>query len=269
MDYNATVTVRNGARKEDVDQWASPTCSFLASAAVLAHRGHNLGGLITYAGVGDSGTTPKYQVRLFSDGRWRTHTVEFNGDLVMKDGKIFDAVPRSETSDATQCEGESWVVILQRAYLQSQGVNWKSASAVDEDGACDPEEVLTALTGRRTIQYDAGWLDYELDAEDRLRIKDALSAGKAVVAGTFDDADDLSTERLVAQHAYSVLSWYTRSDGVTMFVVRNPWGVDGGTDKNGDTVIQGVTTLDATDDGLIHLTWDDFKRSMEDYWING
>jgi hypothetical protein len=126
---------------------------------------------------------------------------------------------------------------------------------------------MTALTGVRSIQYDAGLFDSTLDREDRLRIMTAVQANKAVCAGTFDSAGDLSTEQLVPQHAYSVIGCYTRADGMTMFILRNPWNYDGWTDKNGNGRFDGMDGNYS--DAVIHVTWDDFKRSIEDYWVNG
>ncbi len=272
LDFNARVTALRGATMNDVNQDASPTCGCLASIGAVARTGANLSSLITYLGVGDTGITAKYQVKLHDGDRWRNHIVEFDGTLItgMVDGatRTFDAVPVTDNVSTNKgCEQQSWVTILQRAYLQKQGVNWRSPRAIDENGRCDPEEAMTAFNGKRTIQYDAGFLDSELDREDRIRIINSLRAGKAVVAGTFDEASDLSTEKLVRNHAYTVIRTYTRFDGMTMFVLRNPWAYDGGTDKNGNGRIDGADSNPG--DALVEVTWDGFKKSVEDYWVNG
>jgi hypothetical protein len=61
-----------------------------------------------------------------------------------------------------------------------------------------------------------------------------LAGGKAVTLGTFN-----SPPNLVGNHAYTLVSVYTDSSGVTHYVVRNPWGTSGDTLENA----QGYATL--------------------------
>jgi hypothetical protein len=238
----------------------------------VAHTGVDLRTRITYLGVGDTGTNPVYRVRLFLNGAWRNVDVDFNGDLVTRtlpDGRIetYDAMPVNDSSPLNKgCERQTWVTILQRAYLKSQRVDYKSWSDIKENGGCNQGAVMRALTGRASSHYDVGGLfDSDLDREDRIRIQNALSANKAVAIGTYNSNGELSTRQLIAQHAYSVIGWYTREDGMTMFRLRNPWGIDGGRDASNNQ-INGLDGNSA--DAEFDVTWDDFKKSVEDYWIN-
>lgn len=274
-DFDAYVTAINGATKEDIQQASSPTCGCLSAIGAVANTGQDLSSLITYLGAGASGTDPTYQVRLYIDGAWRNYQVSFNGDLVQKymsqdNGSwinswydTYDAMPVDDASRGNGCEGQSWVTILQRAYLQAQGVNWRDPDEVADDGSCDPGEAMTAFTGVESHQHDAGWFDYDLDADDRDRIINALNANKPVVVGTFNDQEDVNA-KLVARHAYTLVRAY-QSGGVWYFELRNPWGRDGGSgsyDSNGNPV-------DGSDDALVTLSWSQFRTSIEDYWING
>jgi len=186
--------------------------------------------------------------------------VNFDGDLVRNDsGAVVDALPRTEVAVGSRgCELESWVTILQRAYLQAKGVDWRDWRDVDADGTVDPGHAMKALTGLSSNEYRLGWST----RPDKDRIMHALRYNKPVVACTVDREWRLSTKTLVTNHCYSVIGCYTRSDGKTMLRVRNPWGEDGGTDD----VSRGY---DGVDDGVLELTWDDFAGSMQNYWING
>ena len=268
FDFNARVLALNGATKEDVNQAQSPTCACLAAIQSVAHTGRDLRTLVTYLGVGDSGTNPVYRVRLFRDGVWRNFDIPFNGDLITDGWRTFDAAPVTDVAHADRgCEQQSWVTILQRAYLQAKGVNWRDWRDVDNNGTCNEGHVMKALTGRNSNRYDYGVRDDPLEREDRERIVRALAANKPVVVCTFDRPGLLSTERLIPDHCYSVVDTRTRADGVRMFTLRNPHGVDGGTDKDGDGTYDGADS--APGDALIELTWDDFRQSIEDYTING
>jgi Ca2+-binding RTX toxin-like protein len=271
LDFNARVIALRGATKEDVVQDQSPSCGCLAAIQSVAHTGRNLASQITYLGVGNTGTNPVYRVRLWMNGAWRNYDVPFNGDLItrtLSNGTVetYDAVPKSDhVSTNRGCEQQSWVTILQRAYYQAKGVNWRSWQAVKDDGRCNPGDVMFSLTGRASKQYDAGWFDSTLDREDRIRIMNALAANKAVVVGTFNSNSDLSTRQLIAKHAYSVVGCYTRSDGMTMFKLRNPWGFDGGRDSSNNQ----IDGLDSNHyDATFDVTWTDFMKSVEDYWVN-
>jgi len=268
FDFNARVLAVHGATMEDVDQAQSPTCACLAAIQSVAHTGRDLRGLITYLGVGDSQINPIYRVRLFRDGAWRNFDIPFDGDLTTNGGATYDAVPVTDIAHADRgCEQQSWVTILQRAYLQANGVDWRNWRDVKENGLCNEGHVMKALTGRNSNRYDYGVRDDPLEREDRDRIVRALAANKPVVVCTFDRRGLLSTERLVPEHCYSVVGTRTRADGVTMFTLRNPHGEDGWTDKDGDGTFDGADSN--TGDALVELTWDDFRQSIEDYTING
>lgn len=233
-DFNAYVWAVNGASYDDVFQQGSPTCWLAAAISSAAFRGVNFANRISYLGNG------AYQVGLYdTDGAYAQVRVGFSGDLVAAD-------PDPNPAD----EGESWVVLVQRAYLQSRGLDL----TVPPRGS--PAGPLAASTGRASTTYFPG-NDMLSALTDFVNISSALQDGKNVVASTKDDADDLATDLLVTDHAYTVLR--VEFDGPDCYVVmRNPWG-----DRDG-----GDTTYGNPDDAIIRLSWGEFHSSLESYTIN-
>lgn len=104
-------------------------------------------------------------------------------------------------------------------------------------------DAMFALTG------STGWYQYGVTDNDAARIYDALTTGKAVVAGT--NSRSVAGE-LVTAHMYSVVALWSDGTWENFWVqVRNPWGKDGAA-PSGDP-----------SDGLIWVRWSDFKASMD------
>lgn len=225
MDWNADVVALAGTTMSDVNQTAAPSCGFLSSLQGLANNGYDFTKNIKYNGYRTDGT-PSYQVKLFSNNAWKWHTVDFTGSLTATD-----------TTPAV--EGESWVILLQRAWIQQQG----------NGGRCWPHEAILALTGSA-----AKASRYQVVDSDFSAIQTALAGNKLVVSGTHNQG--LSTTKLVVNHAYTVIGTtgfkidFLNID-TRLVMLRNPWGHDGGT---GDSQPQ---------DGIIILSWKDFQTSMK------
>jgi hypothetical protein len=137
-------------------------------------------------------------------------------------------VTGKDTSPAT--EGESWVLLMQKAWIKHHGSSGKTW----------PHEAIFALTGKKAFSQ------HSVKDADFNRIASALQNKKVVLTAT--NGSPISS--LVKDHAYTVLeTWGT---GSNLWVqVRNPWGYDGGTTTSGDA-----------NDGLIWLTWSEFKANM-------
>jgi hypothetical protein len=222
-DWNADVVAVGGTRPSDVRQRATPTCSFLASAAALAGRGYDFRQWISYDGVNDVGT-PVYSVAFWDGANWAWQSVEFDGSLFASD-------------PAPAAEGESWVVLMNRAWIAFRG----------DDGTAFPHEALLALSG--TAANHADYWDTMMGDGDLDAIVQTLAQGGVVIAGTGPDAY-LATDVLVADHAYSVQRVFTYGGDVWL-ELRNPMGVDGG-----------ATTTGNGFDGIVYVTWDEFRESM-------
>jgi hypothetical protein len=222
-DWNARVWVINGVSPGDVLQRGAPTCSFMASLVSCVQGGLNLASRISYLG------NFQYNVPLFNGRVWTNQVVTFDGST-----NKYDPQPATE--------GESWVILYQRAYIQMLG----------NDGSGWPNTALTALTGRATTSLNYAPRDAEF-----YTVEAALRQGRFVVTATYPNNPNQSP-LLVNQHAYTVVSVSRNAAGQPgSVVVRNPWGYDGGRQVVGNA-----------GDGYVTLTWAQFKASMEGLWIN-
>ena len=116
-----------------------------------------------------------------------------------------------------------------------------------DDGTAYPHEALFAVTGTEANHadyWDTVLGDAELDA-----IVQTLAQGGVAIAGTGPDSF-LATDTLVPDHAYSVQRVFNYGGDVWL-ELRNPMGVDGGA----------ITTGNAGD-GIVYVTWDEFRESM-------
>src|SRR5262249_54913944 len=141
----------------------------------------------------------------------------------------------SDTAPAA--EGESWVVLMNRAWAAFRG----------DDGTAFPHDALFALTGQEANHaeyWDTMMGDAELDV-----IRQTLDQGGLIIAGTGPD-EYLGSLILVANHAYTVLQVFEYG-GETWMQMRNPMGVDGGAITSGNAR-----------DGIVYVTWDEFRQSM-------
>ncbi len=220
LDYNADVVAVNGFSRDDIHQRGTPTCGFLASLSSLTSSGYNFSNWISYKGW-DSAGVPQYQVAFMKNGAWTWTTVSFDGQMNSGD-------------TAPSVEGESWVAIMNRAWVKFYGNN----------GQTHPHAAIYALSGKTaSTQWSVSDADYT-------KITNALNQGKSVVAATNTKAVSSLIGNSQGTHAYTVVAT-TISGGVKWVQVRNPWGYDGG-----------ATTSGNANDGYIWVTMSDFVKSM-------
>lgn len=239
-DFNAYQPVVGGATYTDIRQGGSPTCWLVSAISAAAYSGYDLGSRISY-----------YGNNLYRVGMYNTSGV-YTNVYVTFDGTINGADARANPYQ----EGESWVTITQRAYLQSRGLSITTPPS----GWADTS--ILALTGHHATTYNRN--ETELPSENISRIQTALANHQSVIADTRDSNSDLSTNMLVGWHQYTVLRVETTWRHINLgfgssfwlptysVVVRNPWGYDGGATASGDA-----------NDGEIRLSWYDFSRSMD------
>jgi hypothetical protein len=216
MDWNADVVAVNGTRMEDVRQTGSPTCGFLSVLQGFARTGTNYTQWIRYAGNTSDGT-PQYDVAFWTGSTWRWVRVNFDGNTTGND-------------PLAMAEGESWVILMNRAWTQYYGNN----------GQTWPHDAIKALSGR------AVWYQYGVNDSNFNQITTALAQNKYVGMATHARP---STASLVGTHAYTVVQTWNGGNGNLWVLVRNPWGIDGG-------------TLDGANDGLVWIPWAHIKASM-------
>jgi hypothetical protein len=226
----------NNYTATDIDQAASPTCTFLGALAGAADRVDLSAGLKeTSHGV--------YQVRLINNGRFVYETVNFDGTWTDT-----DAQPGHYRDNAgqitSQLNGAFWTVIYQRAYLQLKGVNWHDQNT-DHWGNSwkDGQAALYALTGWTCSTTN---MSTNQSTDLAKTMQAALNHGDVLTAGT----RATTSNNVVSLHVYAVESVY-QMNGIWMIRVYNPWGHDG---PNSAT--------DGRDDGFVTLTWAQFTSNF-------
>jgi len=139
-------------------------------------------------------------------------------------------------------------LIYQRAYLQEMGVRWNDPNT-DQWAALygskyqRADSAFLALTGNADWHGNTG----AMTAADLDTMQHATDARRPVI--TLTTSGGLSRYGLIDGHAYAVLA--VRGNQITL---RNPWGSDG-------PVLQGA------DDGVVTISWDVFKASMQGFTI--
>lgn len=224
----------------EIDQADSPTCSFLAALAAYAERTASSNDLVQK--IKYDSATDQYGIRLFIKGAWRTEWV--NGDW-------------TEDRDPA---GKLWVTLYQKAFLKAMGVLTRGPSGELLDDSSwistagnswkNPGTCLTALTGGT-----ANWTSIGSATGSKLREQIYASATRGMVASSKDSG---TTAGVIADHSYMIYDAFTKYNsftGLNEWHVRlyNPWAHDGN------------SCTDGTDDGLITLTWGQFKANFDGY----
>ncbi len=236
--------VVNGAIIADIRQTARPYCVFYSHVAgmarLLSATGRNLANeRIDFKGRDMQGNF-RYEVRMFNgSGQPITRGVIYNGPA---------------PGDADPVEGEGWVTILEKAFIAQ--IRAEDPTAELWRRYWDHETVMTMLTGSSEAVHMINHLDATLGASladvHFDNIADALIANRLVTASTWTTPGrNVATSLLVRKHNYTVVGV---DRAARRLVLRNPWGYDGG-----------ETTSGNPSDGIITVTWAQFKGSMQGY----
>jgi hypothetical protein len=225
-DWNAHVWAMNGVTVGDVKQTGTGACVFLSSAAAAVKQGVNLADRISY--LGDF----TYQVSYYDTKLkgWAGEKVKFDGTMTTYNGYLMDPL--------AAVEGESWVILMQRGYLQHfYKLNPLSgASMASFGGEYNANQAEAALTGRTAATYYV--------PTNAQTLQTALAQGKVVTAASFAGQGG---------HSYAVLAVY-QVNGEWRIDVHNPWGVDA--NPNGLPAIRDTNP----NDGVITLKYTDFVK---------
>lgn len=228
----------SGDSQWDIDQTESPTCSFLAALSAVAEKttsSNDLVRKIRYDSAKDM-----YGVPIYHKGSWRTEWV--NGDWTA----------------GRDPGGRLWVTLYQKAYLQAWGVKTR-----DGHGRLLAEDkwVSTQGTGWRNAgsAMDAiapGFSKYvSMNNANASTIRSQTRDTK-VFGMVASSKSSGTTSGVVSNHAYMVYDAYTQN-GTWMIRLYNPWARDG----------VGSST-DGRDEGLVTLTWNQFKANFNGYYYN-
>jgi uncharacterized protein YkwD len=235
------------ARIGDIDQGSLGDCAFLAAlGATFGRQFSDMGN--TFSSVINSMITNNndntYTIKFFKNQTAEYVTVD--NRLATHYGSLFTSRNNNYPVSPNNPSVPLWMPLVQKAYAQwreSWG-NGQTGYSIVGNGA-DPFETLGYITGRKvTGGYGTNFTFSTLDT--------ALKNGQAIVTARLSQSNDL----IIGGHAYSVTNAYVTTNGQQRIVVRNPWGVDGGSRSSGDDR-----------DGFIDLSFDEF-RSFMDYGVS-
>jgi hypothetical protein len=235
--FNANQPVVNGTSVADIRQGQNPLCQTDAALAEAVKEGHDFSGDIHYLG------NHLYNVKLH--GNVPSQKVYFDG--------------WTNNNDPVVANGEFWTVLLQRARLQSLGIDpsvqhtmtdWNAFNQNDHGRLYSIAEALYFFTGSASAFYSVGNANPQTLQAD-------LAQGDFVIALSFSAGGSISRDGIVGNHAYAVLAVYNEA-GVWKVRLYNPWGMDR---DNGATLDALDKSHPAANDGVITLTWQQFTST--------
>lgn len=227
-------------RIEDIDQGRLGDCAFLAA----------LGGTFQRSREGSASTvrSPLIEEMILDNGD-NTYTMRFydNGTpnwvtvdrrLAIDNGQLLGARANG-SADPNNPDNVLWAPLVERSYAQWR--EWREgAPGFNLIGNGDwPVNPIRYLTGRPASQI---WLESTDQSEVYDTMNAALDNTRPVAWANFFD-----NSVFVGGHAYTVTDVYISNNGQRQVVLRNPWGVDGG------------TTVRGADDGYIDASYDEFR----------
>jgi Ca2+-binding RTX toxin-like protein len=240
--FNLAAPFYQGESISDIRQNQSPTCQTLAAIVAGIRAGVDFSKQITYIG----GTS--YVVSVMK-GNQLTH------QIVQFDGTWNDNDPQPAVDAQGRTLPEFWTILLQRARLQSLGVDtshpltaaqWQQADVNSGYLLFSVGNAIYSLTGQRTRMYYA-----QNVTPQQLQATLANPNGMAVGA-TFADASKLAAGTgLWANHAYTILKVYQQGSN-WMVQLYNPAGIDGSGPPR-----------DGMNDGYLTVTWAEFSTSFQ------
>lgn len=236
----------NGARGTDIRQYSNPYGVFYSHlsgmASILTARGRNLANeRIEFKGR-DSVGNAYYTVNLFtSSGAPVTRTVVYNG---------------STAGEPERVDGEVWVSIFERAFMDQVRAEDPTASLWTR--YWDHRTVMMIVNGSSEAVHMLDHLSVTFGAklgdEHFENIASAVEASKLVTAATWTTPGrGRSTTAVLNSHNYTVVGVNRVSKTITL---RNPWGYD--IDSSG-------TPSGDPWDGLVTISWDNFRGSFQGY----
>lgn len=240
--YGLPLFATDGPSIDDVNQGGLGTCYFLSTIGAVAM---------------DNPDWIRQSIVDFGDG---TFGVRFIGDnfseqFVRIDGDL--PVNTTSTGGVTLAyaslgqEASIWVPLMEKAWTfaradeNREGVLNTSYGAI-EGGWLD--EVFNATGAADVWKNDPNENPF-YDGDDLLSwIENELGNGNTLTYAT--NSTPTSSSGLVGSHAYTVIDVIHADNGETYLKLRNPWGTDGDTTKDG------------VDDGYVYVAANDAFRSF-------
>jgi hypothetical protein len=223
----------NGASVTDVRQGQNPLCQTDAALAEIVNEGYNPSASIQYLGynvydVKPSSNTPDQ--RVYFDG-WTT------------------------PNDPVETNGEIWPILLQRARLQSLGIDptvphtgaqWAQLNQQTNGKLYSLNDALTYFTGKTANYQTVGSISPQA-------MQASLASGAYILAAS-QTYTYVSYDGIIGNHVYAVLAVYN-DNGTWKVRLYNPWGTDR---ENGTTIDSADRSHPPANDGIITLTWSQF-----------
>ncbi|WP_020468609.1 hypothetical protein [Zavarzinella formosa] len=189
----------------------------------------------------------QYQVTLKGDNK--TVKVEFDGTWTDND-----------PSPIATSTAEFWPILLFRARLQSFGINptqyytdaqWTKMNTDSKGKLFDPADALRQFTGRTVSTKSGSQLDFAT-------VQLLLSQKHAGVAVAYSGpVNQVNSTGITAGISYSIRQVIVDPTGRKWIQLYNPQGVDTQTGKRVDN----NPYMPKGNDGLITLSWDDFRKT--------
>jgi hypothetical protein len=222
----------------DVEQESTPTCAILSAISAVAMKNNSTNDLVKK--IQFDSANDRYGIRIFHNGAWTTQWV--NADW-------------TEGRDPSR---DLWVTLYQKAYLQAWGVQTRdghgrlleSSKWVSTKGTSwqNPGIAMDAIAPGYSK-----WTSMANAVASTIRTQTRDSNVYGLVASSKDSG---TANGVVANHGYAIYDAFTQNN-VWMIRLYNPWGHD-----------QSGAATDGRNDGLITLTWTQFKANFKGYYRN-
>jgi hypothetical protein len=234
---NPITPIIGSASITDIEQGPNPLCQTDAALGELALQGHNFAGDITYLG------NHYYQVKLHGAPAQKVY---------------FDGWTNNNDPVMTS-KGEFWMVLMQRARLQSFGIDpsksytqaqWDAMNQKSNNRLYSITDALYTFTGNTGVYTNTAYANASA-------LQAALAQGSTVIAQSRPSGAYVSSDGIIVNHAYAVTNVYY-DNGTWKVRLYNPWGMDR---ENGTTIDSLDRFAAPANDGFITLTWQQFTSS--------
>jgi hypothetical protein len=226
----------NGVAVSDIRQGQNPLCQTDAALAEAVNQGENFAADIHYQG------NDVYDVKL--PGNTQDQRVYFDG--------------WTTPNDPVETNSEFWPVLLQRARLQSLGIDpsvphtyaqWSQLNQQSNGKLFSINDTLAYFTGRATSYQGIGSVTPQ-------GLQASLASGADIVAQS--QSGYVSPDGIIGNHTYALLAVYNDA-GAWKVRLYNPWGMDR---ENGATIDSLDRSHATANDGFITLSWAQFTNMV-------
>ena len=190
----------------------------------------------------------------------RQYEITLRGDHKTVRVKFDGSWTDNDPSPVGTSTAEFWPILLFRARMQSFGVNpevfhtdaeWAKINSDSRGKLFDPADALRQFTGRAVRTAGAAQMNFG-------SLQTLLSQGKVAVAVAYTEfMKPQNSQGIMSGVTYAVRQVFPDVAGRQWIQLYNPLGSDTLTGKRVDN----NPYLPKGDDGLITLTWDDFRKT--------